>query len=382
MTQNHNRNYGLDACRTIAILSVVLGHMLGHSSPHPTLAGLSFVGMFGVDLFFCLSGFLIGRILIKEAQDWHLNPQTGLLRFWYRRWMRTLPLYFFFLLVWLKLDWRGATTLADQLPYLLFAQNFAWPMSDFYLLTWSLAVEEWFYYLFPLLLLAVIGFGANARRGVLIVIATFVLIPFIVRIAFVNQIIGLENFDEGVRHIVIFRLDAIGFGVAIAYLYCWHKAWFERLAKWRYLFFVLVIACAAMPKLGYPFIWGNKIGMSIYLTISAVAFAGLIPFFNTLKVNRVSLLSRFVGFSSAISYSLYLGHIIAFIAVIHALKWIGIFDIVYPNPWLTYPLFLMTTYILATITYYGVERPVLQMRDRNSEALAAGLKMQHKVEEK
>jgi len=363
MKQGQVRNFGLDLCRSIAILSVICGHMLGHSLPHPELANLSFIGMFGVDLFFCLSGFLIGRILIKSSQSWHLTPQSGLFKFWYRRWMRTLPLYFFFLIIWLKWDWQGASTLSEQLPYLFFSQNLAWPMTDFYLLTWSLAVEEWFYYLFPLLLLGVIGFGGNNRQGITIAIIVFIIAPFFARIFFADQIVGLTNFDEGIRHIVIFRLDAIGFGVIMACLFCWYPRIFHYIAKYWHLPLILTIGCIAMPKLGYPYIAQSPLLMSTYLSLSALAFAGLIPFFNNIQWKHIRWFTTFIQFTSKISYSMYLGHIIAFIAVINTLQWFNIFDIIYPNPWVTYPLFFIAIYVFAALTYYLIEQPALRLRD-------------------
>src|ERR1700757_3678637 len=113
-SQGANRNFGLDVCRAMAILLVMSGHMLQHSSPHPLLAEFGMIGLFGVDLFFCLSGFLIGRILLTEAADWPQAHRPGLFGFWYRRWMRTLPLYFFYLAVSLIYDPHNGINLHDK----------------------------------------------------------------------------------------------------------------------------------------------------------------------------------------------------------------------------------------------------------------------------
>ena len=91
------RMFGLDVCRTIAILPVVFGHMLGHSYPNAFVRLIGSFGGYGVDLFFCLSGFLIGRILLLSAKTWRDSQQNGVASFLYRRWMRTLPVYFFYL---------------------------------------------------------------------------------------------------------------------------------------------------------------------------------------------------------------------------------------------------------------------------------------------
>ena len=105
------------------------------------------LGSFGVEIFFVLSGFLIGQLIVKEV----LRPPSaqGLVRFWVRRWFRTLPPYF--LVLFLRrfeghpLHWK----------LFVFLQNFDPPVAGSFPVSWSLAVEEWFYLLTPLVLLAV-----------------------------------------------------------------------------------------------------------------------------------------------------------------------------------------------------------------------------------
>ncbi|MCX7176982.1 MAG: acyltransferase [Proteobacteria bacterium] len=358
--------FGLDVCRTIAVLFVVTGHLLQHSTPHPFLASLGFVGLFGVDLFFCLSGFLIGRILLQESQRWPDEEEEGLLRFWYRRWMRTLPLYFFFFIVSLKFDWTGATTVSSRLSYFVFAQNLVWPMPDFYGLTWSLAVEEWFYFSFPLILLMLIGLGKSPRHAAIISIACFVLIPPLVRLILPGNFYDYQSLDEGIRHVMIFRLDSIGFGVLVAYIGQWHDEIFQRLVKLWWFFLGLVIACMTCTRMGYFGLSESRIIAPLYFSISALAFAGLIPFFSSLTPGSSKLLNRFVKYTSLISYSMYLAHIFAFMIGMAIFRQFGIFDSAYPNPWLTYPSFYALVYLLSSLTYFLIEKPVLAIRDRQS----------------
>jgi peptidoglycan/LPS O-acetylase OafA/YrhL len=361
-----DRMFGLDLCRTIAVLLVVTGHMLQHSSPHPLLASFGFVGLFGVDLFFCLSGFLIGRIVLQESARWPQEKETGLLRFWYRRWMRTLPLYFFFFFVSLQFDWTGAATLVSKLSYLVFAQNLLWSMPDFYGLTWSLAVEEWFYFSFPLLLLLFIGLGRNPRHAAVMTIACFVLLPPLLRFVLAGDSHEFGSLDEGLRHVMVFRLDSIGYGVLVAYLSQWHRQLFQRLIKMWGWFLALVVACLICTKFHY-FGWSeSRIVASLYFSVSAFAFAGLIPCFNSLVPSKLTLLNRFVKYTSQISYSMYLAHIFAFMLGMILLNKARLFDSIYPNPWLAYPLFYALVYILSSCTYFAIERPVLAVRDRKS----------------
>ena len=362
-----DRMFGLDLCRTIAVLLVVTGHMLQHSNPHPIIAASGLVGLFGVDLFFCLSGFLIGRILLQESAHWPEEKETGLLRFWYRRWMRTLPLYFFFFLVSLKYDWTGATTLSARLSYLVFAQNLIWAMPDFYGVTWSLSVEEWFYFSFPLMLLSFMALGRSPRQAAAISIAVFILLPPLLRLTMRGNFDDYGSIDESIRHVMVFRLDSIGFGVLVAYISQWHGVMFQRLVRYWWIFFGLVVACVACTQQNYFSLSQARLVAPFYFSISALAFAGLIPFFSTLQRSRFSLFNRFVKYTSLISYSMYLAHIFAFVVGMAILRKFGLFETIYPKPWLVYPIFYALVYILSSGTYYAIERPFLALRDRGQK---------------
>lgn len=158
----------LDGLRGIAILLVILCHYVGNADHaslgflvHRALSAFT-VGWSGVDLFFVLSGFLIGGILLDARNSLHYFRA-----FYMRRVFRILPIYYAWTLLygvlvvaalWLA---AGRTPLASrdllQVPlHLLFLQNIwigmpRWPWIWF-VVTWSLAVEEQFYLLVPLLI--------------------------------------------------------------------------------------------------------------------------------------------------------------------------------------------------------------------------------------
>src|SRR5690348_1983098 len=119
---------GLDLLRASAILAVLLFHLASREAtsrdwPPPPLAVT--LGYLGVELFFILSGFLIGRILIRVAEgkpgyrDW--------LTFLCRRWMRTLPLYFLWLAILLVTFPPAERVIRYALLYSTFTQSLAWP---------------------------------------------------------------------------------------------------------------------------------------------------------------------------------------------------------------------------------------------------------------
>ena len=152
--------------RATAIVFVLASHCgdtfagwLGGRAPE----WLSVSGFFGVELFFVLSGFLIGRLLLGIIAEPPSLRAWGV--FMARRWMRTLPIYLLWIavlaVIWPPRPW-------DQvLRYATLTQNLAWPMpSGWFGVSWSLTVEEWFYLLFSALLLSARG-TARPAGGVL-----------------------------------------------------------------------------------------------------------------------------------------------------------------------------------------------------------------------
>ena len=103
---NEHRLIGLDLLRCFAIGGVVLSHSLGFIYPYVPAVNLGFLGQlhlyhlghlgfYGVELFFVLSGYLIGGLLVRQGEE--LSKVTELKRFYLRRWFRTLPNYYLFL---------------------------------------------------------------------------------------------------------------------------------------------------------------------------------------------------------------------------------------------------------------------------------------------
>ena len=156
----------LDGVRGLAILMVLLFHAALYYKPAPgtTPAYITRVlgfGWSGVDLFFVLSGFLIGGILL----DQRASP-TYFRTFYVRRICRIFPIYYLLILCYVIPTWLGVESSLealykqdDRLPlwqYWLYLQNIGMAMnnamdSTFVLVTWSLAIEEQFYLLLPLL---------------------------------------------------------------------------------------------------------------------------------------------------------------------------------------------------------------------------------------
>ncbi|HEV8072486.1 MAG TPA: acyltransferase family protein, partial [Opitutaceae bacterium] len=219
------RSAGLDLMRAVAISLVLLDHFLDFSHvqlPWPRLIhGWSWIG---VDIFFALSGFLIGRILLKL--DFQVTASRTLFGFWIRRWLRTLPVYYVLLLVrllvvmgCLHLGWKTFRILP---PYFAFLQCWAWPIRPFFgkywffAETWSLAVEEWFYLFFPLLLVGLIYSGIKPIKAFILASVTMLVLPTLLRL-FVAPA-SPTSWTIEIYMVTIYRLDSIAFGLLAAVL--------------------------------------------------------------------------------------------------------------------------------------------------------------------
>lgn len=137
----------MDFLRSIAILMVVLAHtVLSYGAP-AYIAPLQLGGI-GVDLFFVLSGWLLGGQLFKEAER---TNTIDIKRFWVRRWMRTLPAYYAVLILSVAQRYISLDDVRFPWEYFFFLQNYNESLS-FFSISWSLCIEEQFYlFIAPLL---------------------------------------------------------------------------------------------------------------------------------------------------------------------------------------------------------------------------------------
>ena len=166
----------IDGLRAVAVLPVILFH-----AGFQTFRG----GFVGVDVFFVISGYLITSIIVSEKQD----NNFSLINFYERRARRILPALFLVVLVSLPFAWIWMTPnelkefSASLAAVAAFVSNVAfWRQSDYFasaaelkplLHTWTLAVEEQYYVLFPLFVILFWRFSPLFMIGLLAVIAAF-----------------------------------------------------------------------------------------------------------------------------------------------------------------------------------------------------------------
>ena len=213
MSEAPRHAFGLDLARAVAVCSVLVAHgSLFYAGPDSPARYLLIVfGVAGVEIFFALSGFLVGRQLLLVAEG-----RASAWRFMQRRWWRTLPNYYLFLAVNAALAWWVWDRAGPDARFLVFAQSLAAPArSDFFPESWSLAIEEWFY------LLAAAGFALAAMArlsartlgiGLLAIVVAGPLVRYGV------QSIAALPMDAGIRKVSLLRLDALVFGLGCAWL--------------------------------------------------------------------------------------------------------------------------------------------------------------------
>ena len=156
------RLHGLDTLRALAVTLVVLHHYtLFVSNDDDTFGWVGRIGWAGVDLFFALSGYLIGNQIFAALKT---EGGLSLKAFYARRLLRTLPNYLVVLAIYFMWPaWGENAALAPAWRYLSFTQNLGLAPGTAFSHSWSLAIEEQFYLLLPAL--ALLGIALRLRIG-------------------------------------------------------------------------------------------------------------------------------------------------------------------------------------------------------------------------
>jgi len=229
------RNPGLDYLRTLSISIVLANHCLigfffdtGRAQWSGLTAHLSASAVVSIEWLFVLSGYLIGTMMIRSFE----RPGTWFSRtrdFWLRRWFRTIPNYYLFLLVNAALVYAGIASGTFHWTYLVFSQNLYFPerQPHFFGESWSLATDEWFYFVTPLLLGLVMLYRRLGLQTAFVLTAAILIVGPIVTRSLHPVPSDFFAWDAQIRRITAFHLDATGWGVLAAAVNRWHKPWWR-----------------------------------------------------------------------------------------------------------------------------------------------------------
>ncbi|MGI8890492.1 MAG: acyltransferase family protein [Chthoniobacterales bacterium] len=318
-----NRVFGLDCLRALAIGGVLFAHAFGFLYPQmPAWFGLlGHGGFYGVELFFVLSGFLIGRILIRHGAQ--LGTGETVAVFYIRRWFRTLPLFWLFLLLNVLLETQTKNhqlSLGEILEHGFFLRTLTAYHPVFFPESWSLGIEEWFYLLFP----AAVWLGLRAERHFvrvfLTVAAAFYLFSTIGRMLSAHS--AEASWAQWQRVIVIYRFDGLMTGVFAAWISLRWPAFWQARSR-----LLAIIGSALLVGL-YVSLWRWNNGAFVFgpddyfartfrFNLVSLGFAFLLPWASLWKIERENFPSLAVRKIALWSYALYLVHLPLFQLLMH-----------------------------------------------------------------
>lgn len=346
------RNFGLDLLRFIAIFTVLISHSITvlpdnfHSIVHRFITD-------GVLIFFVLSGFLIGRILIRDFAEGISIKK--IFHFWKRRWFRTLPAFYFTILLLLIFGYLFKTLpdFHNVIGTSLFVKNLTFHNASFFPESWSLAIEEWFYLIFPILIF--ILYRLPIKLSALIACAFIIIFSFTIRLInfHLQPPTDINTWDLSFRSPVLARLDSISFGVLLAWVYSYKKNIFQ---KFKNISFVLGLFIFAFQKVftDYFFVDQYLYSSLFYLSLMPISIMLMIPKIYYFRTPKNVYLTNIITIGSLISYSMYLVNLslIAYLILPQ-------FDI---SMWFKFALFWILTISSSMMIYKCVEVPFMKMR--------------------
>lgn len=365
------RQHGLDTLRALAIVVVMVFHLQTYLPEF--LEPVGRVGWMGVDIFFVLSGFLIGSQLLKP----YLRGQKlSLADFYRRRAFRILPAYLLMVLLYFTVPaWRESPGISPPWMFLTFTQNFFidYSVHQAFSFAWSLCVEEHFYLVLPLLvlllmkrpsfrrtvaLLAAVALAGMAARG-------YVLFHILRPLSNTDDGFGLA-YLERIYYPTYMRLDGLLVGVSLALVKTFRPHWWAALAARGHaatLGGTIFVATAIwlfrdrFSSVTGVAAWGTVIGFPIL----SIGFGLLL----LSSVSRNGLLNRFripgAELVATLAFSLYLTHKEA----VH-LDRLLLPSLTAEPGFGSLCLYAATCLAVAATLYVCVERPFMLLRDRLS----------------
>ncbi|CAB3780889.1 O-acetyltransferase OatA [Paraburkholderia ultramafica] len=289
----------LDFIRGIAIIAVMGYHFHTVHTSNYLLQIIEYplknFGREGVNLFFTLSGFLVGGLLLRQyAETGHIDARRFIIRRIFRIWPAYYVLIVFHMLAG-RHPWN--TFLFQNLTHM---QNY---LGTSITQTWSLAVEEHFYLVLPALLLLFARWRLRAWTIVSILTAVCVVVLTARSFAVANGNL------EGTFAYTQYRIDSLLFGVILSVIYWMKPGIYHQLAKRKWLLIGSVGVLCAWLAFATPHI---ALDQSIGYTIQALGFAALIVL--TLEYSgslRSTWVYRGIAWIGLYSYGIYLWHSLA-----------------------------------------------------------------------
>jgi peptidoglycan/LPS O-acetylase OafA/YrhL len=373
----------LDVLRGVAVLGVVGFHGTNLTTPeksgfvHQLYQFFNIYAGVGLDLFFVLSGFLVGGLLLREIDK---TGNLQLKRFILRRGLKIWPLYYIFIaycifLPVLKSDNTLAGAIEPLIPNLFHVQNYFYTPYNH---TWTLSLEEHFYLFLPLMLY----FLLKRNRLHLVPIVALLILVTCPLLRWLTISFNPLNPNDGLQWMwkVItpthLRIDALVAGVLIAYFYHLRPESLRIIRDSvvnRWLLFLIGIAIISTKNWLRVDESTAVIAISLGLTLNYIG-AGCVLLAFMYSVDELgepmkifkSPISRILGFVGFYSYAIYLWHMDEALRRVLHLKYLGYFDSFAPDTrWvIVMTLYLSFAVFVGVVTSRLVEIPMLAFRDR------------------
>ncbi len=305
------------------------------------------VGGVGVNLFFALSGFLVGGLLLKELKN---TGEVKPARFLIRRAMKIWPALYFLLLVHLLVGHHPPESFFWQ--NLFHVQNY---FGTAIKQTWSLAVEEHFY-LFLAFFIALHS-GKTPKR-------LLVNLLIVAAISVVLRIVAVSNgwLDDAFRQ-TQYRMDSLLCGVMLAVLRMYYRETFDRIASYRVILSISLIGLtASIWLLADDPVLDRNVG---YL-VQGIGFSLLIiQVYTSNSGIKRSYLYRAIAWIGVYSYGIYLWHSAALQPGVKLANALASYGVDLSVVWLAAVTFqLIVGVVLGYLTTLAVEWPFLRLRER------------------
>ena len=362
----NKRVHGLDTLRALAIILVFLYHYAVFVSKKPDFGWMSVSGWLGVDLFFVLSGYLIGNQLLSHRIK---DPKFSLKDFYARRALRTWPVFWIVLTAYFVFPIAlGGKDPPPLWAFLTFTQNFGLLPGTAFSHAWSLCIEEQFYLVLPLAFLAARRIGLR-KTQIWVLLGALMAVGITSRgvlwASYGREDIGdIAGYYPKIYYATLCRFDEFLPGIALALLKNFDtSAWNKIICHGKTLFFVGIGFSILLFYSMTHFYYIEDYGYGFFLTTFGYSLAAIV--FSILVASALSPSSwlyrvRIPGayHLSLWSYSIYLSHK----AVAHMVQKYAVPRALSPTA--TFLVISAVSVLVGALLHYLVEAPFLRLRNR------------------
>jgi hypothetical protein len=345
----------LDGLRFIAVIMVMIAHWAQWQWSNPILTSFPFVH--GVTLFFVLSGFLITRILLTKKEELITSDSSiGYLlkNFYLRRFLRIFPIYYLLIAFLFTIDYKNTrdfflwlVTYSSNI-YQSIRNEYVGDFNHF----WSLAVEEQFYLIWPLILLFI---KPNKILLTIIITIVFAILLKTYFYLYIGKWMATSYFTLNCMH-------AIGIGSLFSYFTLYNKKIIDIIEKPIWLYFILFLYFIFLIlEYKFRFGWYKEVGDELLFALLS-ALIILRASKNGFKLGiKYFLENKFVIYAGKISYGIYVYHLFmpTFYYFISPRLGISI-----TNKYTMFIAFFFLTFFVSHLSWLIIEKPILSIKSK------------------